>query len=136
VRFEGDRVVGIVTDSAGRGLELDRMLPSGVLLRDMRDLAFATLVADSLIGRSVDFETFDPRSGQVGSDRYDVLGTETIQVAGASRAVLRVNIASGLTNETVYFEQRPPRVAVRRVSQDGSFIEEVTRLEMLETPGR
>jgi hypothetical protein len=135
VRFEGDRVLGIVTDSAGRGTELDRMLPSGVLLRDMRDLAFATLVADSLIGRSVEFETFDPRTGQVGSDRYDVLGTETIEVAGTSRSVLRVNIASGLTNETVYFEQRPPRVAVRRVSQDGSFIEEVTRLEMLDTPG-
>jgi S1-C subfamily serine protease len=135
VRFEGDRVVGIVTDSAGRGLELDRLVPRGVLLRDMRDLAFATLVADSLVGRSVDFETFDPLTGQVGSDRYDVLGTETIQVAGASRSVLRVNIASGLTNETVYFERRLPRIAVRRVSQDGSFVEEVTRLEMLGSPG-
>jgi hypothetical protein len=49
--------------------------------------------------------------------------------------VLRVNIASGLTNETVYFEQRAPRIAVRRVSQDGSFVEEVTRLEMLGAPG-
>jgi S1-C subfamily serine protease len=135
VRFEGDRVLGIVTDSAGRGLELDRVLPSGVLLRDMRDLAFATLVEDSLIGRSVEFETFDPRTGQVGSDRYDVLGMETIEVVGESRSVLRVNIASGLTNETVYFERRLPRIALRRVSQDGSFIEEVTRLEILGSPG-
>jgi len=135
VRFEGDRVVGIVTDSAGGGRAIDRVVPGGVLLRDMRDLAFATLVVDSLVGRSVEFETFDPRTGQVGSDRYDVLGTETINVAGASRSVLRVNIASGLTNETVYFEQRPPRIAVRRVSQDGSFVEEVTRLEMLGAPG-
>ncbi len=135
VRFEGDRVVGIVTDSAGRGLELDRILPRGVLLREMGDLAFATLVVDSLVGRSVEFETFDPRTGQVGSDRYDVLGTETIQVAGVSRSVLRVNIASGLSNETVYFERRLPRIAVRRVSQDGSFVEEVTRLEMLAAPG-
>ena len=135
VRFEGDRVVGIVTDSAGRGLELDRLVPRGVLLRDMRDLAFATLVVDSLVGRSVEFETFDPLTGQVGSDRYDVLGTETIEVAGVSRSVLRVNIAFGLTNETVYFERRLPRIAVRRVSQDGSFVEEVTRLEMLSPPG-
>jgi hypothetical protein len=101
----------------------------------MRDLAFATLVEDSLVGRSVEFETFDPRTGQVGSDRYDVLGIETIQVVGESRSVLRVNIASGLTNETVYFERQPPRIALRRVSQDGSFIEEVTRLEMLGPPG-
>jgi hypothetical protein len=87
------------------------------------------------VGRSVEFDTFDPLTGQVGSDRYDVLGTETIQVAGVNRSVLRVNIASGLTNETVYFERRLPRIAVRRVSQDGSFVEEVTRLEMLGAPG-
>jgi hypothetical protein len=131
VRFEGDRVVGVVTDTTGRGLELDRVLPRGILLRDMRDVAFGLLVADSLVGRSVEFATFDPRTGEVTGDRYDVLESDTLTVAGETRSVLRVNVASGLTNETVYFESQPPRVVTRRVSQDGSIVEDVTSLEML-----
>ena len=134
VRFEGDRAIGIVTDSAGRSLELDRVVPRGVLLHDVRDLAFATLVADSLIGRSVEFVTFDPRTGRVGSDRYDVSAADTIDVAGATRPVLRVNVASGLANETVYFAQQPPRVALRRVSQEDVIVHEVVRLEWLGPP--
>ncbi|MGE0160402.1 MAG: S1C family serine protease [Gemmatimonadales bacterium] len=130
VRFEGDRVLGAVTDTAGRTLELDRAMPSGVLLRDVADLAFATLQADSLMGRSVEFTTFDPRAGEVAVDRFDIIRAEEIDVADTRRAVFEVNVASGLTNETVYYLQRRPRIAVRRVSQDGSRVEEVTLLEM------
>jgi len=130
VRFEDGRVLGLVTDTAGRVLELDRPLPRGVLLRDVTDLAFATLQADSLMGRSVEFMTFDPRAGEVAADRFDIMRAEEIDVAGARRAVFEVNVATGLMNETVYYLQRRPRIAVRRVSQDGSRVEEVTLLEM------
>jgi len=136
MRFEGDRVVGVITDSTGQALEVDRLVPSGILLRDVRDLAFATLQVDSLVGRSVEFSTFDPRTGEIVSDRYDVLGADTIEVAGEKRSVLRVNVASGLTNEIVFFEQRRPRVALRRVSQDGSSVEDIIRMEVMGPPGR
>jgi S1-C subfamily serine protease len=130
LRFEGDRVIGLVTDTTGRAVEIDRTLPRGVLLRDVRDLAFATLQTDSLMGRSVEFTTFDPRAGEVAADRYDILGAEQIDVAGTRRPVFEVNVATGLVNETVYYLQRRPRIAVRRVSQDGSRVEEVTLLEV------
>lgn len=131
VRFEGDRVVGVVTDSAGRGMEIDRSVPRGILLRDVRDLAFAVLAVDSLVGRSVELATLDPRTGNVVSDRYDVLGRETIEVDGESHTVLRVNVASGLLNETVYFDEVRPRIVVRRVTMDGLRVEDVTRIEQL-----
>lgn len=124
VQFEGDRVSGTVRDSTGHSLELDQALPRGIIMRNMRDLAFATLGSDSLVGKSVEFVTFDPWSGEIAKDRYDVLGEEEIEVAGAERPVLRVNVATGLTNETVYFERQRPRVTVRRVSQDGTWTEE------------
>ena len=130
VRFEGDRVIGVVTDTTGRALELDRTLPRGVLLRDVRDLAFATLQVDSLMGRSVEFTTFDPRRAEVAADRYDIMRSEEIDVAGTRRAVYEVNVATGLANETVYYLQRRPRIAVRRTSQDGARMEEVTLLEV------
>jgi hypothetical protein len=135
IRFEGDRAVGVITDSTGRGLEVDRLVPSGILLRDVRDLAFATLQVDSLVGRSVEFTTFDPRTGEIVSDRYDVLGADTIEVAGEQRSVLRVNVASGLMNEIVFFERRRPRVALRRVSQDGASVEDIIRVEVMGRPG-
>ena len=124
VRFEGERVMGAVRDSTGRTLELDQALPRGIIMRNMRDLAFAMLGADSLVGRSVEFVTFDPWTGEIANDRYDVLGEEEIEVAGAERAVLRVNVATGLINETVFFERQRPRITVRRVSQDGTRIED------------
>jgi hypothetical protein len=135
IRFEGDRALGVITDSTGRGLEVDRLVPSGILLRDVRDLAFATLQVDSLVGRSVEFTTFDPRTGEIVSDRYDVLGADTIEVAGEQRSVLRVNVASGLMNEIVFFERRRPRVALRRVSQDGASVEDIIRVEVMGRPG-
>jgi S1-C subfamily serine protease len=130
IRFEEDRSLGIVTDSAGRTLELDRTLPSGILLRDVRDLAFATLAIDSLVGRSVEFTTFDPREGAVTRDRYDVLGMDSVQVAGETRAALRVNLASDLTNETVFFAAERPRIVLRRVGDQDGAVEEVLRTEV------
>ena len=60
--------------------------------------------------------------------RYRIRADE-VDVAGTRRAVYEVNVATGLTNETVYYLQRRPRIAVRRVSQDGSRVEELTLLE-------
>lgn len=134
VRFEGDRVVGILTDSTGQTLDLDRSVPDGILLRDVRDLAFATLAADSLVGRSVELATFDPHTGSVTHDRYDVLAVDTIQALGEERETLRVNVASGLTNETAYFDIRRPRIVLRRVGQDGDRVTQTTRV--VSTPPR
>jgi hypothetical protein len=135
LQFEQDRVVGVVTDTAGRSIEIDRVLPRGILLRDVRDLAFATLAEDSLVGRSVELATFEPRTGEITSDRYDVLAVETIEVLGTPRPVLRVNVASGLVNEMVYFTRDVPRIAVRRVSSDGARVEQTTRLDGVGPPG-
>lgn len=132
VQFESERVVGVVTDTAGRSIEIDRVLPRGILLRDVRDLAFALLAEDSLVGRSVELDTFEPRTGEVTSDRYDVLAVDTLEVLGTPSPVLRVNVASGLVNEVVYFTQLVPRVAIRRVSPDGARVERTTRLERLD----
>jgi hypothetical protein len=129
IRFEGDRALGVVIDPTGRSMELDRTLPRGIILREVRDLAFATLAVDSLLGRSVEFVTFDARTGELASDRYDVLATDQIDVAGQREQVLRVNVASDLVNETVFFMRQRPRIAVGRMSEDGARVEEVTRIE-------
>jgi S1-C subfamily serine protease len=134
VRFDGERVLGAVRDSTGRALELDQVLPRGIIMRNMRDLAFAMLDADSLVGRSVEFVTFDPWTGEIANDRYDILGEEEIDVAGVERPVLRVNVATGLINETVFFERQRPRITVRRVSQDGTRIEHSTGTVTLVDP--
>jgi hypothetical protein len=130
VRFPGNRAVGQTTDVAGQALELDREIPAGILLEDMRDLAFAVLDADALVGRSVEFTTFDPRTGAIDQERYDVLGTETLQMDGVSYRALRVNVALGLDNETLLVRAERPRVLLRRTSGDGSEVEVVTSLEL------
>ena len=130
LRFSGNRVVGQATDAAGETLDLDREVPGGILLRDMRDLAFAMLEADPLVGRSVEFTTFDPRTGSIDQERYDVLGTETVQMDGATYQALRVNVALGLDNETFLVRADRPRVLLRRTSADGSEVERVTSVEM------
>jgi S1-C subfamily serine protease len=135
LRFEGDRVLGIVTDTTGHSTELDRVLPAGILLRELRELAFGTLSAEALVGRSVELATFEPTTGEVTDDRYDVLAVDTIEVLGQRRAVLRTSVASGLTNETVYFTIDTPRVAVRRVGQDGRRVESAIRLEAMDGAG-
>ena len=140
VRFEGDRVVGMTSDTTGRSLDLDRVLPQGVILREARDLAFATLAVDSLVGRSVEFSVFDAWTGEVVEDRYDVLAAERLDVLGASRDVLRVNAATGLDNETIYFLESRPRVPLRRVGQEGDETEMAVRIDGVEAltrrPGR
>jgi hypothetical protein len=129
LRFEGSRVLGIVSDSAGSALELDRELPQGIVLHELRDLAFALLAVDSLIGRSVEFVTFDARTGGIDHERFDVRDSVTVEVAGTRRRGLEVNVARGLDNETVIVRAQPPRVPLRRVSGDGREVEQVTLLE-------
>jgi hypothetical protein len=134
VRFEGGRVLGTVRDSTGLALEIDQALPHGIIMRNMRDLAFAMLDADSLVGRSVEFVTFDSWTGEIANDRYDILGEEEIDVGGVERPVLRVSLATGLINETVYLERQRPRITVRRVSQDGTRIEDSTSTATFRNP--
>jgi hypothetical protein len=129
VHFDGDRVLGVVTDTVGNTVELDRHLPRGVILREMGDLAFGTLAADSLIGRSVELTVFDPWTGEVVADRFDVMRAEELQVMGRDHDVLRVNRAAGLEDETVYFEAERPRLPLRRVSEDGTEVESIISLE-------
>lgn len=130
LRFDQDRVVGLVTDTTGRTIELDRELPQGIILLDIRDLAFALLDADSLVGRSVEFTTFDSRSGEVDMDRYDVMESVTVETAGRTYSALRVNVATGLDNETFFVRTDSPRVLLRRINDDGSEVETVTAVEV------
>jgi hypothetical protein len=129
--FEDSRVRGLVSDSAGGSEELDREVPRGIVLREMTDLAFALLAADSLLGRSVEFVTFDPRTGVIASDRYDVQGVENVEVGGRRYQALRVNIASDLTNTIVHFRRERPRVLLRRANGDDGT-EAVSRLDVFE----
>lgn len=126
--FDGYHVRGTIADTTGRSRELDRDLPPGILLREVKDLAFATLAADSLEGRSVEFVTFDPQSGELVRDRYDVGGVQSVRAAGRNYAALRVNVASGLSNTTAFFQVARPRMLLRHES--GERVEEVTRLEV------
>jgi hypothetical protein len=131
LRFTGDRVVGLVTDSAQRTTEMDRELPRGILLQEIRDLAFALLDAQALVGHSVEFTTFDPRSGRVDQERYDILGPTSIEVAGDRHSALQLNVASGLDNETYVVRDEIPRVLLQRISDDGSEVETITSMEIL-----
>jgi hypothetical protein len=131
LRFEDGRAVGLVSDTAGHVVELDRELPSGIILQDMRDLAFALLEADPVVGRSVEFTTFDPRSGKIDQERYDVLDETSVEIAGDSYDALRINVASGLDNESYLVRADRPRIFLQRVNDDGSEVESVTSLEIL-----
>ncbi len=135
LQFDGDHVRGVIHDTAGAGRDLDRDLPDGVLLRGTLDLAFATMVEDSLAGRSVEFAAFDPRTGQVTHERYDVRDVITVRVGGKSYRAYRVNIASGLSNTTAYFEAEAPHVLLERVGEQGR--EDMTSLQSADAgPGR
>lgn len=129
-QFEGRRVTGSITDSAGHVREIGRDLPPGTVLRSTRHLAFATLAEDSLVGRSVELTTFDAPSAELQRDRYDVRDTTTIRVGGEEWEVFRVNLASGLENATAHFRRATPRVLLRIVEGYGSAVEEVVGLEM------
>jgi hypothetical protein len=130
LRFKNDHVVGVVRDTTGHSVELDRDLPRGIILRGMGDLAFALLSADSLVGRSVEFTAFDPDSGAIENERYDVRGDTTIAILGHKYGALRVNVAKGLENETLFVRSSVPRVFLRRVSADGTRVEEVTSMDL------
>jgi len=130
LRFEGNRVTGTVEDGSGAVREVERELPPGTILRSTRHLAFATLQADSLLDRSVELVTFDAESAEMTTDRYDVRDSTRIQVDGREFRVLRVNLASGLTNSTLFFRQSVPRVLLRRDRDHSGAAEEVTRLRL------
>lgn len=131
LRFEGYHVQGTVTDSTGRVRDIDRDLPPGTLLRSTRHLAFAALAEDSLVGRSVEFVTFDAPGAEMTSDRYDVLESTSVRVQGREHPALRVNVASGLSNSTVFFRRRPPRVLLRRRPPNGEPADaEVSEFEL------
>lgn len=130
LRFTGQRVSGTVTDTTGHAVDLDREIPEGIVLQDMRDLAFAVLDADSLVGRSVEFQTFVPRTGTIEQERYDVLESTTVDLDGSSHRALRINVALGLDNETYLVREQAPRVVLRRTADDGSEVEIVTALQI------
>lgn len=136
LRFDGYRVSGTITDSAGQVREIDRELPRGILVRGTRHLAFATLAEDSLVGRSVEFVTFDATNAETMSDRYDVRDTTTVTVNGEDHPALRVNLASGLSNTTAYFTRTVPRVLVRRELGPLGQMEEVSDLRFFEPGNR
>jgi hypothetical protein len=128
--FEDYRVTGLVTDSAGRAVDLDRQLPEGIIVESIRDLAFALLDSDDLIGRSVEFTTFDPRTAKVDRERYDILRRESLRMNGREENVLRVNMARGLDNEILFVRADQPRIVLRRISGDGAEVENVSDLQM------
>jgi hypothetical protein len=127
--FEGYHVRGLISDSTGRAEELDRDLPEGVILREVADLAFATLAADSLVGRSVELVAFDPLTGDVANDRYDVREVTSLRVADETHRALRVTVARDLSNTTAYFTVERPRMLLRREGDDAGT-EEVVRMEI------
>jgi hypothetical protein len=128
LRFRDGRVQGLVTDSTGRTEELDRDLPPGIILREMRDLAFTAVAEESLVGRSVELATFDPWTGTVMEDRYDVLERTDVDAAGASRPALRVNVTSGLANATAHFGLEGLGLLLRREAGDGTEVEGLVRV--------
>lgn len=134
LRFEGGRARGTVQDSAGVITQVDRDLPEGILLREMRDVAFGALVADQLTGRSVEFVTFDASTAQVTSDRFDVRGRTTVDLRGQQHEALVVDVASGLVNERVLFTLTIPRTLLRRESSQDGEVEEVVGLHPIPAP--
>ena len=133
LRFDGTRVRGVIRDAGGRAEELDRELPRGIVLREMRDLAFATLANEVLVGRSVELITFDPHTGEVMHDRYDVRGKEEIEVGGQKHDAYRVNVASGLSNSVVHFGVEEPRLLLRKQTE-GPDVEELVAHEVFPAP--
>lgn len=128
--FTGYRVTGLVTDGTGRAEEIDRELPRGVILREVADLAFATLAADSLMGRSVELVTFDAFGAEVMTDRYDVHGTTTMSVADEEYQALRVTVARDLSNTTAWFTVERPRILLRREGGDDDETETLVQLDI------
>ncbi len=137
MRFQDDHVLGVIADTTGGpSKEVDLDLPSGIILHDMRELAFALLDARPLVGRSVEFTTFDPRTADVLHDRYDVLDEASVDVGGQTYDALRVNLATGLENQTLLFRRETPRTFLRRVDPDTGDVEEITSIQIFPRNGR
>lgn len=135
LRFDDGRVTGTVEDSTGVVRQIDRELPPGIVLRDMRDIAFGALVAEPLVGRSMELQTFDAASAEVKIDRFDIRRRTTIEVQGEQRDALAVDIAGGLVNERAYYSTDVPRRLLRHEDAETGAVEEVTGFYLLPTPG-
>jgi hypothetical protein len=130
MRFDGGHVLGVINDtSEARSKEIDMDLPAGIILHDVRELAFALLDSEQLVGRSVEFTTFDPRTAEVLHDRYDVLDQASVKVGDQTYDALQVNLATGLDNETLFFRSESPRIFLRRVRADSGEVEEMTAVQ-------
>jgi S1-C subfamily serine protease len=134
ILFAEGRVVGTVEDSAGVVRQIDREVPPGLVLRDMRDIAFGALVAEPLVGRSMELRTFDATSGEVKVDRFDIRRRTTIAIGGEQTGALAVDVASGLVNERAYFSTDVPRRLLRREDAETGAVEEVVAYYVLPAP--
>lgn len=134
LRFERGRVWGTIRDSSGVAVQIDRELPPGIVLREMRDLVFASVVADRLVGRSLELVTFDPTAAQITTDRYDVRAESEIEVQGRKHDVLVVDMATGLSNERRYYMKESPRLLLRRERGAPGLSEEMVGLYWYPSP--
>lgn len=125
LRFANGRVTGTVTDSAGVVRQVDREVPTGVVLRDLRDLAFGAVVAEQFVGRSVELTTFDAARAELTSDRFDVRSRTTVESEGSTVNALAVDVASGLVNERTYYTIDVPRRLLSRQHAETGAVEEV-----------
>lgn len=131
LQFAEGRVTGTIEDSAGVVRQVDREVPPGIVLRDMRNIAFGALTADPLVGRSMELRTFDATSGEVKLDRFDIRRRTTIEIGGEQVIALAVDVASGLVNERAYFSTDVPRRLLRREDAETGAVEEVVAYYVL-----
>ena len=136
LRFEGERVTGAVSDTTGEARDIDRRVPSGIVPRELGELAFATLAADSLTGRSVELVVLDPWTAEVRHDRFDVIGRVRVDSPDGPQEALRVNVASDLSNVAAYFRAERPRLLLRLEDEETGEVEEVIRVEVRPPAGR
>lgn len=133
--FDGNRVSGTVEDSSGVVRQVDRELPPGVVLRGMRDIAFGAVVADPLVGRSMELHTFDAESAELRIDRFDIRHRTSIEVDGELLPALAVDVASGLVNERTYYSPDVPRHLMRRQLAETNSVEDVVAYALLQVGG-
>lgn len=134
LRFDDGRVTGTIGDSAGVVRQVDREVPRGIVLRDMRDIAFGALIADPLVGRSMELLTFDAALAEVKADRFDIRRRTTLEVGGDQRPALAVDVASGLVNERAYYSPEVPRRLLRHEDAESGSVEEVVAFYALPEP--
>jgi len=102
-----------------------------VVLRGMRDIAFGAVVADPLVGRSMELHTFDAESAELRIDRFDIRHRTSIEVDGEPRPALAVDVATGLVNERTYYSPDVPRHLMRRHLADSDMVEDVVSFVVL-----